>query len=224
VSKPTPVEPAPVEPTTPVEMVENQLRRRGIRDQRVLNAMLLIPRAEFVSARDRHRAYTDAPIPIGYGQTITQPYMTALMAQSLKLDGSEKVLDVGTGSGYHAAVLGRLARLVISVERIPKLAVLARANLDRAGGRENITVVCADGSLGYAPDAPFDAISVAAGSPEIPAALLDQLRDPGRLVIPVGNRLCQDLYFVQKKNAQILTRMLTGCRFVPLVGQQGWNY
>jgi len=223
VSKPTPVDLAPVDPT-PVEMVEKQLRRRGIRDQRVLNAMLLIPRAEFVSARDRHRAYTDAPIPIGYGQTITQPYMTALMAQSLMLDGSEKVLDVGTGSGYHAAVLGRLARRVISVERIPKLAALARANLDRAGCRENIAVVSADGSLGYAPEAPFDAISVAAGSPDVPAALLAQLRDPGRLVIPVGGRLDQELYFVQKENGKILTRTLTSCRFVPLLGQDGWNY
>ena len=221
-SKPIPVAPTPVEPT-PVEMVEKQLRQRGIRDQRVLNAMLLIPRTEFVAARDRQRAYADAPIPIGYGQTITQPYMTALMAQSLRLDGSEKILDVGTGSGYHAAVLGRLARRVISVERIPKLAALARANLDHAGCGENIAVVYGDGSLGYPPEAPFDAISVAAGSPEVPAALLDQLRDPGRLVIPVGNRLDQELYFVQKKNGEILTRTLTGCRFVPLVGQQGWS-
>jgi protein-L-isoaspartate(D-aspartate) O-methyltransferase len=203
-------------------MAEIQLRRRGIKDQRVLNAMLAIPREDFVSAKDRSRAYTDAPIPIGYAQTITQPYMTALMAQALTLNGSEKVLDVGTGSGYHAAVLARLARRVISVERIPKLVALARANLKRAGCAENITVVCGDGSLGYPPEAPFDAISVAAGSPEVPPALLDQLRDPGRLVIPVGNRFNQDLYFVQKKNGQILTKTLTGCRFVPLVGQQGW--
>lgn len=215
--------PAPVRPT-PAEMVEKQLRRRGIQDQRVLNAMLVIPREEFVAARDRPHAYTDAPIPIGYGQTITQPYMTALMAQSLTLEGSEKVLDVGTGSGYHAAVLGRLAGRVISIECIPELAALARANLDRAGCGENITVVCGDGSLGYPPEAPFDAISVAAGSPEVPAALLDQLRDPGRLVIPVGGRLDQELYFVRKEKGQIRTRTLTGCRFVPLVGQEGWNY
>jgi protein-L-isoaspartate(D-aspartate) O-methyltransferase len=222
VTKPKPLEPTPLKPT-PVEMVEKQLRRRGIRDQRVLNAMLVIPREEFVSARDRPRAYADAPIPIGYGQTITQPYMTALMAQSLLLDGSEKVLDVGTGSGYHAAVLGRLARRVISVERIPRLVALARANLDRAGCVENITVICGDGSLGYPPEAPFDAISVAAGSPEVPATLLEQLRDPGRLVIPVGDRLSQELYFVQKENGKILTRTLTGCRFVPLVGKEGWG-
>jgi protein-L-isoaspartate(D-aspartate) O-methyltransferase len=222
VTKPKPLEPTPLKPT-PVEMVEKQLRRRGIRDQRVLNAMLVIPREEFVSARDRRRAYADAPIPIGYGQTITQPYMTALMAQSLALGGSEKVLDVGTGSGYHAAVLGRLARRVISVERIPRLVALARANLNRAGCGENITVVCGDGSLGYPAEAPFDAISVAAGSPEVPATLVDQLRDPGRLVIPVGNRLDQELYFVQKENGKILTRTLTGCRFVPLVGKEGWG-
>jgi protein-L-isoaspartate(D-aspartate) O-methyltransferase len=221
VSKPAPIEPAPFEPT-PVEMVEKQLRQRGIRDQPVLKAMLMIPREEFVSVKDRHRAYADAPIPIGYGQTITQPYMTALMAQTLNLEGHEKVLDIGTGSGYHAAVLGRLARRVISVERLPRLVALARANLDRAGCGENITVVGGDGSLGYPPEAPFDAISVAAGSPEVPAALLDQLRDPGRLVIPVGNRLDQELYFVQKEDGQIRSRTLTGCRFVPLVGRQGW--
>jgi protein-L-isoaspartate(D-aspartate) O-methyltransferase len=144
------------------------------------------------------------------------------MAQALTLNGSEKVLDVGTGSGYHAAVLGRLAMRVISVERIPKLVALARANLERAGCGQNITVVYGDGSLGYPREAPYDAISVAAGSPEVPRALLDQLRDPGRLVIPVGNRFNQDLYFVQKKNGQILTKTLTGCRFVPLVGHQGW--
>jgi protein-L-isoaspartate(D-aspartate) O-methyltransferase len=221
VSKPAPIEPAPFQPT-PVEMVEKQLRERGIRDQPVLKAMLMIPREEFVSLKDRHRAYSDAPIPIGYGQTITQPYMTALMAQTLNLEGHEKVLDIGTGSGYHAAVLGRLARRVISVERLPRLVALARANLDRAGCGENITVVGGDGSLGYPPEAPFDAISVAAGSPEVPAALLDQLRDPGRLVIPVGNRLDQELYFVQKEDGRIRSRTLTGCRFVPLVGRQGW--
>ena len=203
-------------------MIAKQLRPRGIRDPRVLNAMLVIPREDFVSAKDRPRAYTDAPIPIGYRQTITQPYMTALMAQALTLDGSEKVLDIGTGSGYHAAVLGRLARRVISIERVPELVALARANLDRAGCGENVTVVCGDGSLGYPPEAPFDAISVAAGSPEVPSPLLDQLRDPGRLVIPVGSRLNQDLYFIQKENGQILTKTLTGCRFVPLVGKQAW--
>jgi len=222
VSKSAPVKPAPIEPTA-VEMIEKQLRPRGIRDQRVLNVMLAIPREEFVFARDRRRAYADAPLPIGYGQTITQPFMTALMAQSLMLDGSEKVLDVGTGSGYHAAVLGRLARRVISIERLPRLVALARANLSRAGCGENITVLCGDGSLGYPPEAPFDAISVAAGSPEVPAALVDQLRDPGRLVIPVGNRLEQELYFVRKENGKILTSTLTGCRFVPLVGQEGWG-
>jgi protein-L-isoaspartate(D-aspartate) O-methyltransferase len=206
---------------TRAEMVEKQLRQRGIRDARVLEAMLAIPREQFVS-ESGPSAYVDAPIPIGYGQTITQPYMTALMAQSLMLDGSEKVLDVGTGSGYHAAVLGHLARRVISVERIPELAALARANLDRAGLGENIQVICGDGSLGYPPEAPFDAISVAAASPDIPPALLDQLRDPGKLVIPVGTRQDQQLQLVHKYNGNILTRDVTGCRFVPLVGEEGW--
>lgn len=207
---------------TRVEMVEKQLRQRGIRDQRVLDAMLAIPREQFVF-EDVPSAYLDAPIPIGYGQTITQPYMTALMAQSLMLNGSEKVLDVGTGSGYHAAVLGRLARRVISVERIPELAATARANLDRTGLGENIMVICGDGSLGYPPEAPFDAISVAAGSPEVPPALLDQLREPGRLVIPVGTRRDQQLQLVQKYNGNILTNDVTGCRFVPLLGEEGWT-
>lgn len=206
-----------------VEMVEKQLRRRGIRDQRVLNAMLIIAREEFVATQDRDNAYADAPLPIGYGQTITQPYMTALMAESLALQGPEKVLDVGTGSGYHAAVLGALARQVVSIERIPELVEQARANLARAGLDTNIIVVCGDGSLGYPPESPYDAISVAAASPWTPPALLVQLRDPGTLVIPVGGRDDQDLRVVRKENGKITTRVASGCRFVPLVGREGWT-
>ncbi len=208
---------------TAVQMVEHQLRRRGIRDQRVLNAMLLIPREEFVSPVDRRNAYIDAPIPIGYGQTITQPYMAALMAERLELRGTEKVLDVGTGSGYHAAVLGALARQVISIERIPELAELARANLRRAGLDSNIVVLTGDGSLGVPEEGPFDAISVAAASPRTPPALLAQLNDPGILVIPVGGRDDQDLNVVRKENGRITTRFASGCRFVPLVGREGWQ-
>src|SRR5689334_15764827 len=168
-------------------MVEKQLRRRGIHDPRVLQAMLEIPREEFVP-EFRLMAYQDAATPIGYGQTISQPYMTALMAQVLELRGDETVLEVGSGCGYAAAVLGAVAARVISVEIVPGLAALARANLRRTGRDVNVTIVDGDGSLGYPPGAPYDAISVAAGAPDVPQGLLDQLNDPGRLTIPVGGR------------------------------------
>jgi protein-L-isoaspartate(D-aspartate) O-methyltransferase len=205
------------------EMVEAQLARRGIRDRRVLDAMRRIPREEFVPREFRELAYTDAPLPIGYGQTITQPYMTALMAELLALRGDEKVLDVGTGSGYHAAVIGSLARRVVSIERIPELCVMARANLLRTGLASNILVRCGDGSLGVAEEAPFQAISVAASSPSVPRALLDQLDDPGVLVIPVGSRADQDLRVVRKEHGNISTETVSGCRFVPLIGREGWQ-
>lgn len=204
------------------QMVEQQLRRRGICDGRVLNAMLVIPREEFVAPEFREEAYSDAALPIGHGQTITQPYMTALMAQCLELRGTEKVLEVGAGSGYHAAVLGALARVVISIERIPELAELARANLRRTGLDGNITVVEGDGSLGWPAESPYDAISVAAGSPSAPPALIEQLADPGTLVIPVGGRGDQVLHIVRNINGKIATRTASPCRFVPLVGREGW--
>jgi protein-L-isoaspartate(D-aspartate) O-methyltransferase len=204
------------------EMVELQLRCRGIRDQRVLNAMLLIPREEFVPETLRGEAYSDAPLAIGYGQTISQPYMTALMAELLELRGAEKVLDVGTGSGYHAAVLGALAREVISIERIPELAEIARENLRRTGRDGNITVICGDGSVGVPQVQPFDAISVAAASPGTPPTLLAQLRDPGILVIPAGTRKDQELQVVRKENGKITTRVVSGCRFVPLLGREAF--
>jgi protein-L-isoaspartate(D-aspartate) O-methyltransferase len=204
-------------------MIEKQLRNRGIHDERVLEAMRRIPRDQFVPEDQRDEAFSDAPIPIGYGQTISQPYMTALMAQLLELQGHEKVLDVGTGSGYHAAVLAALARRVISIERIPQLCVLARANLARTGLDHNITVVCGDGSLGVPGQAPFDAISVAAAAPHTPPALLDQLAGPGTLVIPVGTRADQNLRVVRRHNGKIDTRVVSGCRFVPLVGRDAWT-
>jgi protein-L-isoaspartate(D-aspartate) O-methyltransferase len=204
-------------------MVEIQLRARGIRDSRVLSAMLAIPREEFVPEALRNEAYSDAPLPIGHGQTITQPYMTALMAELLELRGGERVLDVGTGSGYHAAVLGALARQVVSIERIPELAEFARANLRRTGLDSNITVLCGDGSMGVPPESPFDAISVAAAAPGTPPTLVAQLSDPGILVIPQGDRQDQDLLVVRKENGRITTRVASGCRFVPLVGREGWR-
>ena len=204
-------------------MVEAQLRRRGIRDQRVLNALLQIPREEFVPAESRVEAYVDGPTGIGWGQTISQPYMTGLMAELLELKGTETVLEVGTGCGYHAAVLGALAARVISVEIIPRLVQMARANLRRTGWGHNVVVLQADGSTGLAESAPYDAISVAAGAPAIPAALLEQLNDPGRLVIPVGDRVDQELRVISKRDGRIEDRVATQCRFVPLRGGEGWK-
>jgi protein-L-isoaspartate(D-aspartate) O-methyltransferase len=205
------------------EMVENQLRRRGIRDERVLEAMLRIPREQFVSPEMRVSAYQDAAAPIGYGQTISQPFMTALMAELLQLQGDETVLEVGAGSGYAAAVLGSLAKTVAALEIVPGLAELARENLRRTAFDRNVTVINADGSLGYPPMAPYDAISVAAGAPDIPEPLLEQLKDPGRLVIPVGDSGDQELQLVTKRNGKIEARVATLCRFVPLRGDEGWR-
>lgn len=205
------------------EMVEVQLRRRGIRDERVLRAMEEIPREEFVPPESRFLAYGDEPIHIGYSQTISQPYMAGLMAELLELTGNEDVLEVGAGSGYHAALLGALAATVVTVELEPALAKMARENLARTGRDANILVIAGDGSMGYPQLAPYNAISVAAGAPEVPAALLDQLRDPGRIVIPVGERIDQDLRVIWKRNGRLESRSATGCRFVPLRGEEGWR-
>jgi protein-L-isoaspartate(D-aspartate) O-methyltransferase len=212
-------------PDWPVErgqMVERQLRGRGIRDERVLRAALEIPREEFVPIESRVLSYRDDPVNIGFGQTISQPYMTALMAECLKLHGSETVLDVGAGSGYSAALLGALAARVYAIELIPALAALARKNLERTSCSGNIVVIAGDGSLGYPEFAPYDAISVAAGAPDVPPALIEQLRDPGRLVIPVGPMADQELRVVTKRNGKLESRVVTLCRFVPLRGLQGW--
>lgn len=197
-------------------MVERQLRSRGIRDERVLRAMLAIPRELFLPEPQRASAYEDEPVAIGYGQTISQPYMVALMTQCLELSGTEKVLEVGAGSGYHAAVLSRLARQVVAVEVIPELAAQAQQNLEAAGCAENVLVICGDGSLGYPEYAPYDAISVAAAAPEPPAALLEQLADPGRMVIPVGGGWDQELRLIWKREGRLSQRVVTFCRFVPL--------
>jgi len=204
-------------------MVEAQLRRRGIRDERVLGAMAEIPRELFVPAESRVMCYGDFAIPIGRGQTISQPYMTALMAEVLELSGGETVLEVGAGSGYAAAVLGALAARVIAVEIAPALAQTARENLRAAGRDGNVEVICADGSWGWAEGAPYDAISVAACAPEIPAALVEQLRDAGRMTIPVGGGTRQDLMVVTKRGGQTTERVATGCLFVPLRGSGGWG-
>jgi protein-L-isoaspartate(D-aspartate) O-methyltransferase len=204
-------------------MVETQLRRRGIRDKRVLRAMQEIPREEFVPAELRVMSHRDEPIHIGYGQTISQPYMTALMAEVLELDGTETVLEVGSGCGYAAAVLGALAARVVTVEIVPGLVHMARSNLRRTMRDGNVTVAQGDGSVGYPESAPFDAISVAAGAPEVPPALLEQLEDPGRLAIPVGGFDDQELRVFWKRGGRIDSRVATQCRFVPLRGGGGWS-
>ena len=204
-------------------MVDTQLRRRGIRDERVLSAMLEIPREEFVPPDYRIYAYADQPVGIGSGQTISQPYMTALMAELLELTGSETVLEVGAGSGYAAAVLGSIAKHVVAVELVPALARQAEINLRRTLRDRNVTVVQGDGSFGFSPGAPYDAISVAAGAPEVPSSLIDQLNDPGRLVIPVGDREDQLLRIVEKRGGRLESRASTACRFVPLRGGEGWH-
>ena len=204
-------------------MVETQLRKRGIHDERVLAAMLQIPREEFVPHESRVIAYSDAPVAIGYGQTISQPYMTGLMAASMELTGAERVLEVGAGCGYAAAVLGMLVREVITVEIVPELVRLARSNLRRTGRDANVRVVEGDGGWGSAADAPYDAISVAAAAPDVPPTLLDQLNDPGILVIPVGSREDQELRVMTKNRGRIASRIATMCRFVPLRGGEGWR-
>jgi protein-L-isoaspartate(D-aspartate) O-methyltransferase len=203
-------------------MVQTQLVARGIADPGVLEAMGEIPRDEFVAARNRDRSYTDEPVSIGYGQTLSQPYMTALMAESLRLHGTESVLEVGCGCGYHAAVLARLAHRVFTIEIVPELAELASENLERSGIR-NVHVVCGDGSVGLPEFAPFQGISVACAAPDVPPALLEQLADGGRLVIPVGTLHDQDLLLIEREGMSFHRRRITFCRFVPLLGRQGWH-
>jgi protein-L-isoaspartate(D-aspartate) O-methyltransferase len=199
------------------------LSAHGITDDRVLAVFRAVPREEFVPAALRDRAYDDRPLPIGADQTISQPYIVALMAEALCLKGSEVVLDVGTGSGYAAAILSRLAKGVLSIERIPELAQSARKTLARIH-YENIVVVEGDGTLGLRAYAPYDAISVAASSPAIPQPLLDQLKVGGRLVIPIGPDHTQTLYRVTRLGEhQFRHENMGEVQFVPLVGEHAWH-
>ena len=204
------------------KMVERQLRARGIKDKRVLSTMETVPRHEFVPEELRGRAYKDNPLAIGEQQTISQPYMVAVMTEELQLAPSDVVLEIGAGSGYQAAILSRLAAKVYSIERHQRLACLAYATLRKAGYR-NVTVICGDGSGGLPEKGPFDAIVVTAGAPETPTALLDQLAEGGRLVIPVGSKLRQTCKLITKREGRFETRDVTGCIFVPLIGRFGWE-
>jgi protein-L-isoaspartate(D-aspartate) O-methyltransferase len=202
-------------------MVEEQLRGRDVVDERVLAAMGEVPRELFVPERLRRRAYDDAALPIGDGQTISQPYMVARIAEALELRGGESVLDVGTGSGYQAAVLAELGAEVDTIERIPKLAEQARENL-AAAGYERVRVHVGDGSRGLAEHAPFDAIAVAAAAPELPPTLYDQLEPRGRLVVPVGRRGIQELQVIVRSPEGPAVLRSVPCRFVPLLGAEGF--
>jgi len=204
-------------------MVEEQLVRRGIRDPRVLAAMGKVPRHMFVGAELWSRAYDDCPLPIGAGQTISQPYMVALIAEALELKGEERVLEVGTGSGYEAAVLAQLCREVFSVERVEELAARARIVLSGLG-YENVSVLEGDGTLGWEGHAPFDAIAISAAAPRIPRPLLEQLRPGGCLVLPMGEEDLQTLVRIRKEEGGLREEYLGECRFVKLLGTYGWEY
>ena len=202
-------------------MVEHQLRRRGISDERVLRAMARVPRELFVPEDLRQYAYEDGALPIGHGQTISQPFIVATICALLGLDGHERVLDVGTGSGYQAAVLAELAAEVVTVERVSELAEGARAALAEAG-YERVDVRIGDGSLGIPERAPFAAIAVAAAAPSVPPALYSQLEEGGRLVVPRGSRLGQELILVVRTADGPRELASLACRFVPLLGEEGF--
>lgn len=202
-------------------MVERQLRGRDVRDERVLDAMGRVPRELFVSSDLRRRAYDDAALPIDHGQTISQPYMVAKICEALALRGDERVLDVGSGSGYQAAVLAELAAEVHTVERIPELAQLAREHLESAG-YARVVVHVGDGTLGLPQHAPFDAIAVAAAAPELPHTLYEQLEPRGRLVVPVGGPRGQQLQVIVRTPEGPAVLRTVPCRFVPLLGAEGF--
>jgi protein-L-isoaspartate(D-aspartate) O-methyltransferase len=203
-------------------MIESQLRRRGITDKNVLDAMAAVPRHEFVPSDLRGRSYEDAPLPIGEGQTISQPYIVAAMTAALRLSGSEKVLEIGTGCGYQAAILSLLAKEVFTVECRASLATSAARRLARLG-YTNVHVHCGDGTLGLPDLAPFDAILVAAAAPSVPPPFQVQLSEGGRLILPVGDAEIQELQFIERRGGVFHTQTLEGCRFVPLVGCHGWK-
>jgi protein-L-isoaspartate(D-aspartate) O-methyltransferase len=203
-------------------MVEEQLVGRGIHDQKTLTAMRTVPRHLFVEDAMQARAYGDYPLPIGASQTISQPYIVALMTEALQLTGNERVLEIGTGSGYQAAVLSQLCDRVYTIERIDSLLVRARKIFDRLR-YHNIVSRIDDGTEGWSDQAPFDSILVTAGGPKIPGPLVEQLADPGRLVIPVGDQNVQELQLLEKKDGEIKIQSIEQVRFVNLIGSHGWK-
>ena len=204
------------------EMVRHQIEARGIKDPLVLTAFRSVPRHLFVSEALRDQAYGDYPLPIGEQQTISQPYIVAEMTQALELREDDRVLEIGTGSGYQAAILAEIVYRVYTVERIRSLYIQARKLLDKLR-YHNIVMRCGDGTAGWKDESPFDAIIVTAGAPEIPEKLLNQLAEGGRMVVPVGNQHSQDLIKVVKDKKGIHKSNLGGCRFVKLIGEQGWK-
>ena len=203
-------------------MVEQQIAGRGITDTRVLAAMREIPRRLFVPAPYDRDAYADDPLPIGNGQTISQPYIVALMTALLQVKATDTVLEIGAGSGYQAAILSQLAKNVITIERIDAVAALARKNLTAVGAK-NVLIVIGDGTLGYAANAPYNGILITAATPFIPAPLKTQLADGGRLVAPVGGRISQELVVLERHGDRFLEELHGGVRFVPLIGEYGWE-
>ena len=193
-----------------------------IKDKRVLEVMSRIPRERFVPLENQHLAYEDGPMPIGLDQTISQPFIIALMTEALELSGSEKVLEVGTGSGYQAAILAELARLVITTERLPALAERAKSVLDNLG-YTNIEVHLAEETLGWQREAPYDTIMVTAGAPKVPVDLLAQLAIGGRMVIPIGSRYVQELYKITRRKKKNIFQNLGSCRFVSLISKDAWE-
>ena len=209
-------------PKVRLKMVEEQIVSRGIKDAKLISAMKKIPRHLFVEEALHGQAYSDHPLPIGEKQTISQPYMVALMTEALLLTGKEKVLEIGTGSGYQTAILAELSEKIFSVERIRSLAIRARKLLYELG-YFNVEIKIFDGTFGWMEESPFDAIMVTAGSPDIPQPLIDQLAIGGRLVIPVGDALVQDLFRVTKTEEGVKKEDLGGCRFVKLIGKYAWE-
>lgn len=204
------------------KMVSTQIEARGIHDYRVLEAMRGVPRHLFVGEALQDQAYGDFPLPIGEGQTISQPYIVAEMTQALELTKDDRVLEIGTGSGYQTAILAELAFRVYTIERVRELFIKARKLLDQLG-YHNVIAKCSDGTLGWPDESPFDAIIVTAGAPEVPDKLVQQLTISGRMVIPVGDRFSQTLLRIRRKEDGIQDTSLGGCRFVKLIGEHGWR-
>jgi len=206
------------------KMIAKQLISRGIKDDKVLNAFRKVPRHIFVRPEDDEYAYVDGPLPIGYGQTISQPFIVALMTEALEIQKTDRIMEIGTGSGYQTAILAQLAHQVYSVEKVPELAEAAELKL-KSLGYDNVFIKVGDGTKGWKQNFPYDAIMVTAASPQIPPSLWEQLASKGRMVIPVGDRFFQNLLQLKKTvQGEKIKKSLGECRFVPLLGEEGWDF